>query len=87
MDLRVKDNDKDEITVMDGDKEIRGWSYRSDLERRTKMLCAREFVEGWYQGDGRPELAEICQGTRLYHGTGRCASLYEGATARSWQGM
>jgi hypothetical protein len=55
-----KDNDKDEITVMDGDREVRGWSYANDQERRVKMLCAREFVEGWYQGDGRPELAEIC---------------------------
>lgn len=49
IDLRVKDNDRDEITVMDGEKEIRGWSYANDLERRVKMLCAREFVEGWYQ--------------------------------------
>jgi hypothetical protein len=47
--LKVVDNDKDEITVMDGDKEIRGWSYANDTERRVKMLCAREFVEGWYQ--------------------------------------
>lgn len=61
MNLRVKDNDKDEITVMDGDKEVRGWSYANDQERRVKMLCAREFVEGWYQGDGRDELAEICK--------------------------
>ena len=59
-DLRVKDNDRDEITVMDGEKEVRGWSYANDTERRVKMLCAREFVEGWYQGDGKPELAEIC---------------------------
>lgn len=60
-DFRVKDNDKDEITVMDGDREVRGWSYANDIERRAKMLCAREFVEGWYQGDGRPELADICK--------------------------
>lgn len=60
-DLRVKDNDKDEITVMDGDKEVRGWSYANEQERRVKILCAREYVEGWHQGDGRPELAEICQ--------------------------
>ena len=59
-DLRVKDNDRAEITVMDGDKEVRGWSYANYQERHVKMLCAREFVEGWYQGDGRPELAEIC---------------------------
>lgn len=60
-DLRVKDNDKDEITVVDNDKEVRGWSYANDTERRVKMLCAREYVEGWHQGDGRPELAEVCR--------------------------
>lgn len=60
-DLRVKDNDRDEITVMSGETEVRGWSYANDQERRVKMLCAREYVEGWHQGDGRPELAEICQ--------------------------
>lgn len=60
-DLRVKDNDKDEITVMHGDREVRGWSYASETERRVKILCAREFVEGFYQGDGRSELADICQ--------------------------
>lgn len=44
---RVTDNDRDEIIVtMDG-KELRGWSYSSEYERRAKMLCAREFVEGW----------------------------------------
>lgn len=46
---RVKDNDRDEITVTLDGKEIRGWSYENDAERRTKMLCAREFVEGWFQ--------------------------------------
>lgn len=59
--MKVVDNDKDEITVMDGEKEVRGWSYASEAERRAKILCAREFVEGWHYGDGRPELAEICQ--------------------------
>lgn len=61
MDLRVKDNNEGEIAVMNGDKEVRGWSYTSDIERRVKMLCARDFVEGYYQGDGRPELEEICK--------------------------
>lgn len=47
---RVTDNDRDEITVtMDG-KELRGWSYSSEQERRVKMLCAREFVEGFCAG-------------------------------------
>lgn len=48
---RVVDNDRDEITVMLDGAEIRGWSYTNEQERRVKMLCAREFVEGWYQAE------------------------------------
>src|SRR5690606_1971618 len=44
---RVVDNDKDEVTVTLAGKEIRGWSYRDEAERRVKMLAAREFCEGW----------------------------------------
>jgi hypothetical protein len=44
---RVTDNDRGEITATLGGKELRGWSYSSDDERHTKMLCAREFVEGF----------------------------------------
>lgn len=54
MQPRVTDNDSGEISVTLDDKELRGWSYSSDDERRTKMLCAREYVEGWC--DGRQEL-------------------------------
>ena len=46
----VKDNDRDEITVTLDGKELRGWSYENEAERRVKMLLAREFVEGWFQG-------------------------------------
>ena len=46
---RVVDNDRDEITVTLDGREIRGWSYASEAERRTKMLAAREFCEGWHQ--------------------------------------
>ncbi len=46
---RVVDNDSDEITVTLDGKEIRGWSYRDETERRVKMLAAREFCEGWFQ--------------------------------------
>lgn len=53
--LRLIDNDKGEITVTLGTKEIRGWSYFSEPERRQKMLQAREFVEGWHQS-GAPDL-------------------------------
>ena len=48
-DLRVVDDDHDEISVMRGDQQIRGWSYRDETERRIKMLAAREYCEGWYQ--------------------------------------
>jgi hypothetical protein len=47
---RVIDNDKDEITVSLDGKEIRGWSYADEAQRRTKMLCAREFIEGFCTG-------------------------------------
>ena len=47
---RVTDNDGGEIAVTLNGKEIRGWSYKDDAERRTKMLCAREYVEGWCDG-------------------------------------
>lgn len=44
---RVTDNDQGEINVTFGGKELRGWSYANDDERRQKMLLAREYVEGW----------------------------------------
>lgn len=46
---RVVDNDRDEITLTLDGKEIRGWSYADEAERRVKMRMAREFVEGWLQ--------------------------------------
>ena len=48
--LTVTDNDAGEITITRNGEELRGWSYTNDNERRTKMLCAREYVEGWYEG-------------------------------------
>ena len=45
-DLKVVDNDRDEISIMEGDRQVRGWSYADETERRVKMLCAREFMEG-----------------------------------------
>lgn len=47
---KVTDNDRDEITVSLDGKELRGWSYADDSERRQKMLQAREYVEGWCDG-------------------------------------
>ena len=46
----VTDNDAGEISVIFNGKEMRGWSYANDDERRTKMLLAREYVEGWCDG-------------------------------------
>lgn len=46
----ITDNDKDEITATLNGREIRGWSYRSDAERRDRMRMAREYVEGWCDG-------------------------------------
>lgn len=54
---RVTDNDKGEITVSLDGRELRGWSYSSDDERRAKMLQAREYVEGWC--DAREDAAGL----------------------------
>lgn len=50
MDPRVRDNDQGEITVTLAERELRGWSYKDDPERRQKMLMAREYVEGYCDG-------------------------------------
>lgn len=50
---RIVDNDRDEITATLDGKEIRGWSYEDETERRWKMRMAREFVEGWMHADER----------------------------------
>lgn len=47
---RVTDNDGGEISVTLNGKELRGWSYKTRGEQREKMLCAREYVEGWCDG-------------------------------------
>lgn len=49
MSPRITDNDRDEITAEIDGREIRGWSYSTETERRQKMLMAHEFAEGWYQ--------------------------------------
>lgn len=57
---RVADNDRDEITVKLDGRELRGWSYESEPERRAKMMAAREFCEGWHAAleAARPNLVE-----------------------------
>lgn len=47
---RVIDDDKGSIIVSLRGRELRGWSYKDDAERRAKMLAAREYVEGWCDG-------------------------------------
>jgi hypothetical protein len=47
---RVTDNDAGEISVTLNGQELRGFIYKDDAERRTKMLCAREYIEGWCDG-------------------------------------
>ena len=46
---KIIDADRDEITAKLDGKELRGWSYKDDAERRKKMQMAHEFAEGWYQ--------------------------------------
>lgn len=50
---KVIDNDRGEISVEVFGKEVRGWSYKDDNERRTKMLAAHEYAEGWHNGLSR----------------------------------
>lgn len=45
---RVIDDDDGSITVEHPPGiELRAWTYDNEDERRKKMLCAREYVEGW----------------------------------------
>lgn len=46
----ITDNDRDEITASLNGRQLRGWSYANDDQRRAKMRLAREFVEGWLLG-------------------------------------
>jgi hypothetical protein len=47
---RVIDNDRGAVIVTWQGQQIRAWSYNNDTERRTKMMYAREYIEGWYDG-------------------------------------
>lgn len=47
---KVIDFDDGEISVRLDGKELRGWIYKDEAERRQKMLQAREYVEGWCDG-------------------------------------
>jgi hypothetical protein len=50
MNPRVVDFDDGGISVRLDGKDLRVWEYRDEAERRLKMLCAREYVEGWCDG-------------------------------------
>ena len=47
---RVIDNGRGAVLVVLDGRQVRGWSYQSDAERRIKMGFAREYVEGWMDG-------------------------------------
>ena len=47
---RLIDNDRGSILVTLKGRQLRGWSYQNDNERKVKMLAAREYVEGWCDG-------------------------------------
>jgi hypothetical protein len=46
----VIDNDQDEITVTFNGKVVRSFTYDGSSDHLAKMLQAREYVEGWYDG-------------------------------------
>lgn len=50
MNPRLIDFDDGEISVRLDGRELRGWSYKDDAERRMKMFAAREYIEGWCDG-------------------------------------
>lgn len=53
MQPKVIDNDCGDITIEVFGKEVRGWSYKDDAERRAKMVAAHEYAEGWHQALAR----------------------------------
>lgn len=57
MQPRVIDNETNEIQVCLEGKELRGWSYSTDDERRLKIRMAREYVEGWCEGHAETDEA------------------------------
>ena len=48
---RVFDNNRGAVLVTWNGRQIRGYSYQSDEQRRLKIRLAHEFVEGWIDGD------------------------------------
>lgn len=59
----ITDNDAGTITATVNGSEVRGWSYKDDAGRRTKMQMAHEFAEGWFQATERAaKVAEFYDG-------------------------
>ena len=58
MSARVVDNDRDQITVVCGDRLLRSYAYDDEAERRIKIGKAREYVEGWYAAGDMREVVE-----------------------------
>ena len=49
LNVRVVDNNIDEIHITLNDKPIRYYYYANEDKRRLAIAKAREFAEGWYQ--------------------------------------
>ena len=47
---RVYDTDRGQVLIIYNGRQIRGWSYQNNDERRKKMMYAREYVEDWCDG-------------------------------------
>jgi hypothetical protein len=47
---RVRDDDRGSVIITWQGRQIRGYSYQNDDERRKKMMYAREYIEGWCDG-------------------------------------
>ena len=49
LNVKVVDNDIDEVHIMLNEKSIRSYYYDNEDKRRLSIIKAREFAEGWYQ--------------------------------------
>lgn len=56
---RIYDDDIDTVIVTFRDVELRSWSYFNDREHHLKMLCARNYVEGWCDGRDALTINEV----------------------------
>ena len=48
---RVTDNGRGAVIVAFDGRQIRMWTYQSHDARRKKMMYAREYIEGWIEGN------------------------------------